>query len=60
MRALRYRFLYSPRAPRRVTRGLARALFTTYDVVTRAAAYAAAVTFTLYVVAGAVAQAAGR
>lgn len=61
MRArITYRLIVSPRAPRRITRAAARFLFTAYDVTTRAAAYAALVTFALYIISGAVAQAAGQ
>lgn len=50
----------SPRTPSRVARGIAWAASAAYRATTYAAALAGAATFALYVLAGAVAQAAGQ
>lgn len=59
MRARLTYLLVSPRTPRRVARAAGWLADAVYRATTTAALLAAAVTFTLYVVAGAVAQAAG-
>lgn len=60
MRARLTYLAVSPRTPQRIARGTGWIMDAVYRATTYAFALAAVLTFTLYVVAGAVAQAAGQ